>query len=583
MKRIIYLLLSLTVIFGAVFIAPVSAEEGWNGTTATAPDGSGTKSDPYQISSAANLLWMSKQLGTGSADEEVKNFFAGKYLEQTADIDLNGKTLLSIGYYYSNPNKMVAFGGYYNGNGFVIKNGTIREPNQDSARGRNAFWGSGLFGAIYGATIKNVVLENVTVTGLNIVGGIVGVAGTPDGDYDASFNIIENCVIKNDCKVQATEATLTSDNVETKVGGIIGSAKCVTIKYCINNALVTVPGNILQAAGIAGAASRGIVIQNCVNNGTIQLDSTLKSMTVESAFGGIVGRIHPFGPTAVSAAASVLIKDCYNTGSFHYKGANIGADLAWGGIIGSTNTLSPGTSYTIENCYNLNAENNFECDQGTRTRVGGIVGSGWHGANSAATHLMLKDSFSVQITKGGNTKTTYNYTNEYVVSPNKNATDNVAILTDNVSTKTESEIRVFTDIIDARIENANKLITHGYQLSSIEGGKFNIRLVFGLENLNYSEYGFKIVKDGDTANALTKTSTTVYTAINGYQEDGTLKVYTAEELGSTYLTLCRIEGILASGNYIFEIEGLPLILKARYSRAKLVVTVTNGTVEVTEV
>jgi len=98
MKKFLSLLLTALLSFGVFTIIPVyAADEAqvltpWDGITAEKPIGEGTVSDPYLISSGSHLLWMSQQVGSGSAPEAVSDPFADAYFKQISDIDLGGKT-----------------------------------------------------------------------------------------------------------------------------------------------------------------------------------------------------------------------------------------------------------------------------------------------------------------------------------------------------------------------------------------------------------------------------------------------------------------------------------------------------------
>ena len=59
------------------------------------------------------------------------------------------------------------FTGTFDGNGYVIKNMTIDRSDTNNV---------GLFGNTDGATIQNLGLENVNVTGTDYTGGLVGSA-----------------------------------------------------------------------------------------------------------------------------------------------------------------------------------------------------------------------------------------------------------------------------------------------------------------------------------------------------------------------------------------------------------------------
>lgn len=126
----------------------------------------------------------------------------------------------------------------------------------------------GLFGDVYGGTIKNVtVTGSITASGDNkYIGGIAGELAT---------GTIENCI--NNVTISGA----------TYAGGIVGFPVSCTIKNCINNASVS---GTKYAGGIGGSknASAGdntVIIINCVNNGKVTTSDT------GEASGGIIGHI----------------------------------------------------------------------------------------------------------------------------------------------------------------------------------------------------------------------------------------------------------------------------------------------------
>ena len=215
MRKALSLILAVFTALGMLIIPtvasaePVSLDSGWNGSSASAPQGTGTKEDPYLISSAEHLQWMSNMLngkqflatigyngqlwhptytqgwdeieayGRGTTEftvngkkenidgvpktatlSELKNA-PSAYFVQTCDIDLNGKNLKTIGAYWAytgNGSTRVKgqwFGGTYDGQGYSIKNGYFIPCGTSSA-----YWnGAGLFGNLWGATIKNLTNE----------------------------------------------------------------------------------------------------------------------------------------------------------------------------------------------------------------------------------------------------------------------------------------------------------------------------------------------------------------------------------------------------------------------------------------
>jgi len=461
MKRTLSVLLIAFMLVGMVPILsfPAFAAEAWDGTTATAPQGNGSQNDPYLIASAENLAWMAKQIGDGTVKEKtVSNPFAGKYFKQTADIDLGGKDFYPIGYYTNESDTMYVFGGIFDGQGYTIKNGKIKAY---SGNEKNVNWGTGLFGVIYGATIKNLVFENMTVTlEVPVVGIVVGRSATSD-ITKTDFNIIEHITVKSTCVVNNNWKYDESDKFDYigQTGGVIGMAQSATIKYCTNQANINVVGNVQANGGIAGTLN-GCVVSYCVNNGNLTVDVSANANKSESQFGGIAGIILPItkGDETSVSSGNVTISNCYNTGNFTFSGSSSSAAIAIGGILGGTNSLYKGGTFTIEKCYNLNAKNTINISY-SNVRVGGILGSAYQPAANASkgtdfAQINIKDSYSVEITEGKNQASHYQATNEYVYRDNKNLAGKPEVNATNVGTKTETEIKTLTAPIDQAIANA---------------------------------------------------------------------------------------------------------------------------------
>jgi hypothetical protein len=124
--------------------------------------GAGTTADPYLVATAANLIWISEN--QGAAPEGVRDpTTLLKHYRQTANIDLAGCTWTPIG---NNDNE---FGhtfsdrqASYDGGGFVIRGLKVVGGDQ-----------IGLFGHSRG-TIRNVGIENASVSGGGVAGALVG-------------------------------------------------------------------------------------------------------------------------------------------------------------------------------------------------------------------------------------------------------------------------------------------------------------------------------------------------------------------------------------------------------------------------
>ena len=242
-------------ITGGVFNSTVSGSgtiKGgtFNGTPALIT-GSGTETDPYQISTAAGLKWFRDKVNSAKTSDETKICAV-----LTEDIDLNNEPWTPIGN-YTEVNK-IYYEGTFDGGGYTISGLNVT----------GKFRCASLFGAVKGGTIKNLtvagnVSHNYSSTGLDChVGGIVGSA------LDAAT--IENC--SNNCSVTGGSGDV--------IGGIAGSN--------INNARIidcynvgTITGTIMETGGVTGFNIG--TISNCYNVGTI------KMLHNSNAVGEIVG------------------------------------------------------------------------------------------------------------------------------------------------------------------------------------------------------------------------------------------------------------------------------------------------------
>ena len=498
MKKALSLILTAVMLLGvlSVFtVLPASATDwdgtfttsssGWNGSTATAPKGEGTKENPYLIANAENLLWVQKQVPTADrSSNPAAPAFKDMYLEQTADIDLNGKSLTSIGFYYSNAERMGAFAGTYNGNGFKIFNGTIASYN--SGHDVNNNWGHGLFGIIYGATLKNITLEKVNVIGHGLTGALVGRAiSTEDGTIT---NTIENCVVRDaviDVNFPVKRAETVNYKGRSRAGGICGWASGTEFLYCsTENVKLLVPVNFNHMGGIVGTLDDGGIVDHCIgdtditiqygNTGNTKSDGSAAAttQTVETSMGGIVGFIPSLATEGNNnyCTAGITITNCINTGT----GRAISTDITegetlckatsatyYGGILGGTNLLDRIDSdlttrdYYIGHCYNLTPITISSVAPGTsgnNIRIGGIAASVFVGgnANNVCDILYIEDSLSVDVESNS-----YSHCNEFV--SRKNGT-------------TSGYRSVYPLGVNSWLVSTNAQMANGYELPADDSG-----------------------------------------------------------------------------------------------------------------
>lgn len=257
--------------------------------------GDGTSEAPFQIQNKEQLA-------------EVANNLSSHFILMD-DIDLTGETWSQIGS-FDQP-----FAGIFDGNGHKISGATINS---------NASLWSGFFGYLSQGTIKNLHLENLTLTGNAIVGGLVG---------QIDNGVVKNCIV---------EGTITSfDNI---AGGIVG---CIyngggSIINCIANVTVTTGPASLTGGAIVGQCNDNGIVQNCIARGAV---------SVGGRGAGIIGY---FGCDEVAAPQGTVTSNVV-------LNMKVTRQASWAGsehfarIIGTRN----GTAGTIANNYVLASQFEF--------------------------------------------------------------------------------------------------------------------------------------------------------------------------------------------------------------------------------
>ena len=245
--------------------------------------------------------------------------FEGRTVCLMNDLDLSGVCGENIGNWTPigrliNEEEM-PFKGKFNGNKHTVSKLYIN--NSESTQG--------LFAYIQNAQISGIIIDNATVIGNDMIGGIIAIS---DGS-----TIISDCHVKGNSDIQATGSNQTG----TYVGGILSCGNA-NINNCSNEATITAVTSV-YAGGIAGVCSG--TIDSCYNNGTIDGKSSA----------GIVG----------CDGGVLLVNNCYNTGNV-LGASNIG------GIVGYSMNLT-GYSVSITNCYNIGKINT------TASYDGAIIGN----------------------------------------------------------------------------------------------------------------------------------------------------------------------------------------------------------------
>jgi hypothetical protein len=219
------------------------------------------------------------QITTAEGLDAVRNNLSRRYI-LAADIDLASyANFVPIGTFVprseaqedqETPNLELAFTGVFDGNGHKISNVTISAPMQA---------GVGLFGCVAGdnGAVKNLVVENVTVSGYMLVSGVIG--------YGEIKHTIENITLQGDNSITGT----------VMVGGIVGGGFCEIKNSSASADIILTEGDEAGAAGIlAGGMEDGSIISCTVTGGSI------------SAVAGSFG----IGGLAGCCAQSPEVKDC---------------------------------------------------------------------------------------------------------------------------------------------------------------------------------------------------------------------------------------------------------------------------------
>jgi hypothetical protein len=292
------------------------------------------------------------KISTAEELNAVRNRLDGHYVLE-ADIDLASYgNFVSIGAFVplseapedqEKPKLELAFTGVFNGNGHKISNVIISAPTQA---------GVGLFGCVAGenGVVKNLVVENVTVTGYMLVGGVIG--------YGEIKNTIENITL------QGTNSITCTTNM---AGGIVGGGFCeIKNSRAVASIALTGPGEVGMAGIIAGGIEDGSIIGCTVTGGSINVPA------------GSIG----IGGLAACAQAAAEVKNC----SVSNVTITAGEDCFMiGGLLGYTGTYTPSVPTAINNCTVTNVTISAPT---SAERIGGIVGSGFYSSMYATMASM---------------------------------------------------------------------------------------------------------------------------------------------------------------------------------------------------
>jgi len=316
MKQFLLLIAAIAMVFSRIFAQ-----------TATPPSGSGTSANPYLIASLENLYWVTQNASSWS-----------KYFKQTANIDASNSSGWASGSGFSPiGNAGTAFTGTYDGNHYTISNLYINRPSTNYV---------GMFGNSTTATIKNLGLVNVNITGNLQVGGLIGSLG--------GSATITNCY---------TTGSVAGDSL---VGGLVGliSNSTGSITNCYSTATVTGSGQFI--GGFVGKMDNisSTTVNSCYSTGNVS-GTTLGASNMQFV-GGFVGLhdnnnsiLNCYSRGNVSASGKIAggfagynadtLVTCYSTGTVSAS-SNAGGFCGWNSYTASAcfwDTQTSGTSTAV--------------------------------------------------------------------------------------------------------------------------------------------------------------------------------------------------------------------------------------------
>lgn len=327
--------------------------------------GGGTETDPYLISSKADVMALQKYVngqvdGTSATSTQVKaggDACAGMYFALTSDIDMaSDTTFIGIGtvpYGRASATSWV-FSGTIDGRGHTIRNMRVngmvfKADGSIDATVNGSRKYLGFIGCLDGGVIRNLHFgSGCSVTGNGAVGIIAGrmnkgsrvegcsssgivrsygnYAGGIAGDVTASST--KPSVITGCWNMAAVYANTSY------AGGIAGGLYCATVENCLNTGDIQMhsfhpskaEGNQESGGGIVGYAQSTSVVRDCLNAAAVSVSKQYA--------GGIVGRNSSATKSSISGCVALGYVDCP---SLSYKG------MISGGI--------PSTAPAFENNY----------------------------------------------------------------------------------------------------------------------------------------------------------------------------------------------------------------------------------------
>ena len=233
-KRIGSVLLALALCLSLLPTAALAADE--TGRMPKYSGGNGTESEPWLISSVADLQLLANTINNGDAAKFDANCtdtgggipgnYHDYYFKQTKDLDLsNIASWDPIGY---SGGQDLYFAGHYDGDGHTISNAKSTGKND-----KDGFATAGIFGWVAFGSVKNLTVKKADFFAegnnkMSYAGGVLAVA------YNCT---VENCSVYNS-KIESRRAPNENSNYAGGITGIASDSsfeKCASVKNTIRH------------------------------------------------------------------------------------------------------------------------------------------------------------------------------------------------------------------------------------------------------------------------------------------------------------------------------------------------------------
>ena len=293
--------------------------------------GEGIPADPYQIETINNIVWITASDAVVPNPTQATRWSANYIQMVNIDASLTpnwdgGAGFSPIG------NSTTKFTGSYDGQNHTIDGLFINRSGTNY---------NGFFGYTYGATVQNLGLTNVNISGHEYTGGLVGCT-------------YSSCTV-SDCY---TTGSVTGNNNDT--GGLVGQNNGSAISNSYSTATVI---GVINTGGLVGRNQNGGTISACYSTGSV---TVIYNNHAGDAVGGLIGCHQNEGTIST-------VSNCYSRGDVT---RSAGGNTKYGSFIGANGYA------TVENCYSTGSVY-YTCCVGDDPTDKGFIGSSYAGTLTA--------------------------------------------------------------------------------------------------------------------------------------------------------------------------------------------------------